>query len=165
MVYRPAHVEPGENAMSDKKRRKLLKSIAAGSGAVITGKTLPESWTRPMVDSVALPAHAETSLVCCEGVFCNLDFGQNEINGSAQVSSDCTIIMEGDSAVGPWSGSGTVAADGSFSFPVIFVSAANQQVNGSVTESCLRIDGTMTNIGNFNAPVTQGVTSINQCIA
>jgi hypothetical protein len=51
--------------MTDKKsnesRRKLLKSIAAGSGAVIAGKSLPENWTRPVVDSVMLPAHAQTS--------------------------------------------------------------------------------------------------------
>ena len=51
--------------MTDKKssvsRRKLLKSIAAGSGAIVTGKSLPESWSRPVVDSVMLPAHAQTS--------------------------------------------------------------------------------------------------------
>jgi len=51
--------------MTDKKsndsRRKLLKSIAAGSGAVVAGKSLPESWSKPVVDSVMLPAHAETS--------------------------------------------------------------------------------------------------------
>lgn len=43
------------------KRRKLLLSITAASGAVMTGKSLPESWTRPVVDSVMLPAHAQTS--------------------------------------------------------------------------------------------------------
>ena len=52
--------------MTDKKssesRRKLLKSIAAGSGAIVAGKNLPESWSRPVVDSVMLPAHAQTSL-------------------------------------------------------------------------------------------------------
>lgn len=51
--------------MTDKKyrgsRRKLLKSIAAGSGAIVAGKSLPESWSRPIVDSVMLPAHARTS--------------------------------------------------------------------------------------------------------
>jgi hypothetical protein len=51
--------------MTDKKsnesRRKLLKSIAAGGGAVIAGKSLPENWSRPVVDSVLLPAHALTS--------------------------------------------------------------------------------------------------------
>jgi hypothetical protein len=51
--------------MTDKKsiesRRKLLKSIAAGGGAIVAGKSLPESWSRPIVDSVMLPAHAQTS--------------------------------------------------------------------------------------------------------
>ncbi|MCK5359783.1 MAG: hypothetical protein KAJ95_04110, partial [Gammaproteobacteria bacterium] len=39
----------------------LLKSIAAGSGAIAAGKSLPESWSKPVVDSVILPAHAQTS--------------------------------------------------------------------------------------------------------
>jgi hypothetical protein len=43
-------------------RRKLLKSVAAGGGAIIAGKTLPKEWSRPVVDSVILPAHAATSL-------------------------------------------------------------------------------------------------------
>ena len=47
--------------MSDQSRRKILKSIAAGSGAIVAGKSLPESWSRPVVDSVMLPAHAQTS--------------------------------------------------------------------------------------------------------
>ncbi len=53
--------------MTDKKnmtaenRRNLLKTIAAGSGAIITGKALPDSWARPVIDSVLLPAHAQTS--------------------------------------------------------------------------------------------------------
>jgi hypothetical protein len=42
-------------------RRKLLKSIAAGSGAIVAGKSLPDSWSRPIVESVLLPAHAQTS--------------------------------------------------------------------------------------------------------
>ncbi len=51
--------------MSEKKstdsRRKLLKSIAAGSGAVVAGKSLPESWAKPVINSVVLPAHAATT--------------------------------------------------------------------------------------------------------
>ena len=57
--------------MTDKKssesRRKLLKSIVAGSGAIVAGKSLPESWSRPVVDSVMLPAHAQTSVVTYGG--------------------------------------------------------------------------------------------------
>ncbi|MCP4000554.1 MAG: hypothetical protein GY727_06575 [Gammaproteobacteria bacterium] len=49
--------------MTDKNevRRKLLKSLAAGSGAVVAGKNLPESWSKPVIDSVMLPVHAETT--------------------------------------------------------------------------------------------------------
>ena len=47
--------------MSDQSRRKLLKSIATGSGAIVAGKSLPESWSKPVVDSVLLPVHAQTS--------------------------------------------------------------------------------------------------------
>lgn len=51
--------------MVDKKasesRRKLLKSIAAGSGTIIAGKNLPEKWTEPVINTVLLPAHAQTS--------------------------------------------------------------------------------------------------------
>lgn len=43
-------------------RRNLLKSALAGSGAVIAGKNLPENWAKPVVDSVMLPAHAQTSI-------------------------------------------------------------------------------------------------------
>ncbi|MDH3378156.1 MAG: hypothetical protein OEQ39_14520 [Gammaproteobacteria bacterium] len=48
---------------SNESRRKLLKSALAGSGAVIAGKSLPENWTKPVVESVLLPAHAQTSFV------------------------------------------------------------------------------------------------------
>ena len=45
----------------DDKRRKLLKSIVAGGGAATVGKMLPDNWARPVVDSVMLPSHAQTS--------------------------------------------------------------------------------------------------------
>ncbi len=42
-------------------RRKLLRSIVVSGGAVATGKVMPESWIKPAIDSVLLPAHAQTS--------------------------------------------------------------------------------------------------------
>lgn len=44
-----------------KPRRKLLRTLAAGSGVVLTGTSLPDKWSRPVVDSVVLPAHAQTT--------------------------------------------------------------------------------------------------------
>lgn len=44
-------------------RRRLLKSILVASGAATTASALPEAWVRPVVDSVMLPVHAQTSLI------------------------------------------------------------------------------------------------------
>ncbi len=41
-------------------RRRILQGLAVG-GAFITARTLPEQWTRPIVQAVGLPAHAQTS--------------------------------------------------------------------------------------------------------
>ena len=50
-----------EEEKTIKSRRRLLKTALAGSGAIIAGKSLPENWSRPVVDAVTLPAHAQTS--------------------------------------------------------------------------------------------------------
>jgi hypothetical protein len=69
-------------------RRKLLKSVAAGGGAIIAGKTLPEKWTKPAVDAVVLPAHAQTSAGTYSGS------GQQ-----ASIGSDSTFARALDSLV------------------------------------------------------------------
>jgi hypothetical protein len=51
---------------AEKSRRNLLKSIAAG-GVVTTTAALPAKWSRPVVDAVALPAHAQTTGVVVAG--------------------------------------------------------------------------------------------------
>lgn len=50
-----------KNRKSSEGRRKLLKTIAAGSGVIVVGKSLPDNWSKPVVDAVMLPAHAQTS--------------------------------------------------------------------------------------------------------
>ena len=53
------------NVMSDTNapegRRRLLKALAVGGGAVVVGTSLPASWTKPVIESVVLPAHAQAS--------------------------------------------------------------------------------------------------------
>ena len=43
-------------------RRRLLKSLAVTGGALIVGRHAPKDWVKPVVETVALPAHAQTSV-------------------------------------------------------------------------------------------------------
>ncbi|MCP4010585.1 MAG: hypothetical protein GY726_13885 [Proteobacteria bacterium] len=56
-----------------KERRKLLKTLTLGGG-MVTLTNLPSTWSKPVVESLVLPAHAQTS-----GVAENY-FGSNELN-------------------------------------------------------------------------------------
>lgn len=42
-------------------RRRLIKTLAVGGGTAVITRSLPDNWKRPVVDAVALPAHAQTS--------------------------------------------------------------------------------------------------------
>ena len=42
-------------------RRKLIMSLAAGGGVLTAGKMVPNTWVKPVVDSVVMPAHAQCS--------------------------------------------------------------------------------------------------------
>lgn len=46
--------------MNEERRRKLLKLLTL-SGGVATVTKLPATWSKPVVDSVILPAHAQTT--------------------------------------------------------------------------------------------------------
>ena len=50
--------------MNNKKtiaRRKILKAAAISGGAVVGAKSLPNTWTQPVMNAVVTPAHAQTS--------------------------------------------------------------------------------------------------------
>ena len=46
---------------SPEERRKALKKILTGTGAVTIAANAPDKWTKPVIDSVILPSHAQTS--------------------------------------------------------------------------------------------------------
>ena len=51
-------------------RRRIIKTLALGGGAVASSKTLPEAWKKPMLNQVVLPGHAEmTTTVVTPGVY------------------------------------------------------------------------------------------------
>jgi len=62
--------------MSDQKkikesRRRLIKMVAGSGGILVGAKVAPKEWTKPIVNSVVLPAHAQTTpgafTLTCEG--------------------------------------------------------------------------------------------------
>jgi hypothetical protein len=77
---------------SDESRRKLLKSIAAGSGAIVAGKSLPDSWSKPVVDSVLLPVHAQTSFLCSAGSIDSVDDDNEGVVILFDGVSNCSLI-------------------------------------------------------------------------
>jgi len=117
-------------------RRKLLKSLAAGSGAVIAGKSLPESWSKPVVDSVMLPAHAQTSPSPCTPCLVAATYCAGSGNGTGGGSIDIAVSINGTVsvdhsgfAVSPQTDSVDPCAGGAFSV------TANSSGSGTITVS------------------------------
>ncbi|MGB5706480.1 MAG: hypothetical protein WBM41_06580 [Arenicellales bacterium] len=44
-------------------RRKILRTLVVGGGALTAAKVTPEQWTKPVVEAVVLPSHATTSVI------------------------------------------------------------------------------------------------------
>lgn len=51
----------GSQTTREQARRRILKRLVAGGGIVATERIIPQDWHRPVVESVILPAHAQTS--------------------------------------------------------------------------------------------------------
>jgi hypothetical protein len=59
---KPSGYTPADLDRPGRTRRRVLKSIAAGTGAAAVGANLPERWGRPLIDAAVLPAHAQATL-------------------------------------------------------------------------------------------------------
>lgn len=55
--------------MKDINKRRLLKALAGGGSVIAGSAILPVQWKQPVVDSVVLPAHAQTSVFIPEGTW------------------------------------------------------------------------------------------------
>lgn len=108
--------------ISNAARRRLLKSLAIG-GAVIAGKNLPAGWSRPVVDAVVLPAHAQASCLAVDDTY---DLNPGSPNGSVPapgvlINDVATSVVSNTAAVlvqgGPVN-TLTVNSDGSFTYSV-----------------------------------------------
>jgi len=78
-----------KNSQTRTARRRLLKALAGGSGAVVVSGSLPQRWGRPHVQSVVLPAHADATP---GGVY--LDLGVVLANGLGEVEPSRSPIRQ-----------------------------------------------------------------------
>ncbi|GMR05679.1 MAG: hypothetical protein BMS9Abin25_0254 [Gammaproteobacteria bacterium] len=88
--------EDKETKSTSNSRRKALKAI--GVGGVLAG-TIPGSWTKPIVKSVVLPAHAQTSApVACGSGSCTTP-GMSVNILSAVVTGGGDLFVLGDAQI------------------------------------------------------------------
>lgn len=89
---------------SSESRRKLLKKMAIGGATIAAGRSLPSEWSKPVVDSVLLPAHAQTSAPQSLSVTCTRtdptattlpqDYGQVLITGNVNPIPDTPYTVD-----------------------------------------------------------------------
>ena len=151
---------------SNESRRKLLKSIAAASGAVVAGKNLPESWKRPVVDSVVLPAHALTSPCTIAGTYCAFVGGgpgpggepTGELTIVVSVGGTVDIIWTRMNNSGPrtWYGQDTVSPQGGdFNITATRASGGGDKLfTGTITWCSNSIVGRFANSNVFDTEYT-----------
>jgi hypothetical protein len=61
--------------IKNRTRRKVVKGLAAGAGALAAYHTFPVNWSTPIIEQIFLPAHAQTSGVSPGGaVSCNIEY-------------------------------------------------------------------------------------------
>ena len=108
-------IETKSDLCTDKSRRQLLKVTAVG-GTTVGLEVVPAIWTKPVVNSVNLPAHATTTISCgsataidvtpapdggnlTDGIDVTFDCVScevNAVNDSDAASADSIIFMEVD---------------------------------------------------------------------
>jgi len=54
-------VSAQKSQQPDEGRREVLRKILIGGGIAAGAAMLPDKWTKPVVDSIIAPAHAQTS--------------------------------------------------------------------------------------------------------
>ena len=79
-------------------RRGLLKSaIGVGALGAVLSTTLQSTWTRPVINAVVLPAHAQTS-ACPDAIIGNVTFGPQSGSSMPAVCRLTFDVLSSDTA-------------------------------------------------------------------
>ena len=116
------------NNTSIESRRRLLKSITIGTSTVFAGNALPNKWTKPLVDSVVLPIHAQTTgCPACTGPETSVTT-QGTIYFALIDSNTLRITL------GEFTGDATVTDNGSFLFEEEQGCDGFVRISGTITQ-------------------------------
>jgi len=117
--------------MSQKRRKVLLSMVAGGSGLA----ALPQRWSRPLIDSVIIPAHAQTT---CSGFEVepidqpiDITLTAAEVRGPIIVGRDGSGVFSDTQTLI----NGTCTNDAAFSQEVTFsgtIDSANNEIVGDL---------------------------------
>ena len=125
-------------------RRKLL-----AAGIVGTATSFPAMWSKPVVETVLLPAHAQATLTGCSGEYTTTISG-NCVDGLmiAFTLGGATVSASFENKGRTFTGTGALATDGSFSFLINEPGGPGDgfsavRASGTVTEDCGQITGTV----------------------
>lgn len=167
-----------ENELSDatlEKRRKALKNILAGSGTVITAAAMQDKWAKPVIESVVLPAHAQTSGL--NGSFTATTNPSNETDlleilvPSANAVNGCTFLLcinvNGGSASVQVNDNGTIST-GSGALPFnITLQPSGNTITGTYDKAKDQISGTYTGtcLSGAYPPATRSTATCNLTVS
>lgn len=85
-----------QNDKQRKSKRKTLKAILGGTGAVAGASALPDKWGKPIISSVILPAHAQGTPAeeCFIEFYSATQSADNEVDVSIEWAADIDAFQE-----------------------------------------------------------------------
>ncbi|MDZ7841897.1 MAG: hypothetical protein U5R46_13935 [Gammaproteobacteria bacterium] len=131
------------DAANTENRRNTLKTLISGAGMAVAGsQTLPDRWLKPVVSSIVLPAHAETSPPAPAGPAFECQIGEVSVAPTAEssefnISAEATTEAVGQPAVFILRNSGTELNGGTedLAFPAMVEGSAVFIESGFSTEA------------------------------
>lgn len=94
-------VDAPSSSSENPARRKLIQSLFAGGAVVTSVELMPASWTRPIIGSAVLPAHAETTMSAAAMMSYTVTL---ENTTMSQALTPAAIVVHGGSYMPPMIG-------------------------------------------------------------
>lgn len=137
-------------------RRRVLKTALMGGASITAFKLAPESWTRPVVEAVSLPAHAQTSLALPDGPWSS--GGESDGPGPARDRGLGDRLLN---AILPEAQAGKDVLPPLIPFGCGFFGICIEKVDDNTIFVRVGFDGIQFDSGNVNVSVRGGLLTFN----